>query len=154
MLSRFICVYFGCISQGAAGGALAAWWWHHSRRRGGCSHILTACIQATSLKGTLRNTSHLQGCAGGALVGCYEPTCQMLLFPYTPYYSTWVRPLPPRATSRLSGLARCLRCSSPNSVLATYQADFGQGLGPPSKCPITNHQPPMTDGQSPTTNDR
>ena len=24
-----------------------------------------------------------QGCAGGALVGCYEPTCQMLLFPYT-----------------------------------------------------------------------
>ena len=34
------------------------------------------------------------------------------------------------------------------------EADFGQGLGPPSKCPITNHQPPMTDGQSPTTNDR
>ena len=24
-----------------------------------------------------------QGCAGGALVGCYEPTCQVLLFPYT-----------------------------------------------------------------------
>ena len=24
-----------------------------------------------------------QGCAGGAQVGCYEPTCQMLLFPYT-----------------------------------------------------------------------
>ena len=27
------------------------WWWHHSRRRGDCSHVLTACIQATSLKG-------------------------------------------------------------------------------------------------------
>jgi hypothetical protein len=26
-----------------------------------------------------------QGGAGGALVGCYEPTCQMLLFPYTRY---------------------------------------------------------------------
>ena len=24
-----------------------------------------------------------QRCAGGALAGCYEPTCQMLLFPYT-----------------------------------------------------------------------
>jgi len=24
-----------------------------------------------------------QGCTGGALVGCYEPTCQELLFPYT-----------------------------------------------------------------------
>jgi hypothetical protein len=25
-----------------------------------------------------------QGGAGGALVGCHEPACQMLLFPYTP----------------------------------------------------------------------
>jgi hypothetical protein len=25
-----------------------------------------------------------QGCAGGAVAGCYEPTCQMLVFPYTP----------------------------------------------------------------------
>ena len=24
-----------------------------------------------------------QGGAGGALAGCYEPTCQVLLFPYT-----------------------------------------------------------------------
>ena len=24
-----------------------------------------------------------QGCAGGTLAGCYEPMCQMLLFPYT-----------------------------------------------------------------------
>ena len=24
-----------------------------------------------------------QGCLGGALAGCYEPTCQELLFPYT-----------------------------------------------------------------------
>jgi len=39
--------------------------------RGDCSHVLTACIQTTSLK---------QGCAGGALAGCYEPTCQKLLF--------------------------------------------------------------------------
>jgi hypothetical protein len=37
-LSRFVCVYFGYITQ---------------------------------------------GCAGGALAGCYEPTCQMLSFPYT-----------------------------------------------------------------------
>ena len=33
------------------------WWalvgrrWHHSRRRGDCSHVLTVCIQITSLKG-------------------------------------------------------------------------------------------------------
>ena len=33
------------------GGALVGWRWHHSRRRGDCSHVLTACIQATSLKG-------------------------------------------------------------------------------------------------------
>ena len=51
LLSRFVCVYFGCISQGAAGVALVGWWWHHSRRRGDCSHVLIACIQATSLKG-------------------------------------------------------------------------------------------------------
>jgi len=25
-----------------------------------------------------------QGAAGGALAGCFEPTCQMLLFLYTP----------------------------------------------------------------------
>ena len=24
-----------------------------------------------------------QECPGGALAGCYEPTCQVLLFPYT-----------------------------------------------------------------------
>jgi hypothetical protein len=31
-------------------GALVGWWLHHSRRRGDCSHVLTVCIQATSLK--------------------------------------------------------------------------------------------------------
>jgi len=51
LLSRFVCVYFGYISQGAAWGALVGWWWYHSRRRGNCSHVLTACIQTTSLKG-------------------------------------------------------------------------------------------------------
>jgi hypothetical protein len=55
------------------GGALVGWRWHHSRERGDFSHVLTACIQTTSLKGARR------GCSGG----CYEPTCQMLLFPYT-----------------------------------------------------------------------
>ena len=53
LLSRYVCVYIGYISQRAAGGALMGWWWHHSRRRGDCSHVLTAsaCIQTTSLKG-------------------------------------------------------------------------------------------------------
>jgi hypothetical protein len=51
LLSRFDCVYSGYITQGCAGGALVGWWWHHSRRRRDCSHALTACIQATSLKG-------------------------------------------------------------------------------------------------------
>jgi len=32
--------------------ALVSWWWHHSRGRRDCSRVLTACIQATSLKGT------------------------------------------------------------------------------------------------------
>ena len=59
----------------------------------------------------------------------------------------WVRPLPPRAASRLSGLVRRLGCSSLNSVLAMCQADFGQGLGPHAKMsiqPITDHQSPIT----------
>ena len=74
--------------RGAPGIAPVSWWWHQSRRRGGCfgglvvasleealgvSHFLIACIQATTLKGF----------PGGALVGCYEPTCQMLLFAFT-----------------------------------------------------------------------
>jgi hypothetical protein len=36
-----------------------------------------------------------QGAAGGALAGCYEPSCQMLLFPYTQASShviAWFRP--------------------------------------------------------------
>ena len=41
----------GGITRGCLGGALAGWRWHHSRRRGDCSRVLTACIQATSLKG-------------------------------------------------------------------------------------------------------
>jgi len=66
---------------------------------------------------------------------------------------TWVRPLPPRAASRLSGLVRRLRCSSLNSIHAMCQADFGQGLGPHSKCPynqspITNHQNTQTNKQN------
>src|SRR6056300_772294 len=51
LLSRFVFVYLGYITQGGAGGALVSWRWHHSRRRGDCSHVLTACIQTTSLKG-------------------------------------------------------------------------------------------------------
>jgi hypothetical protein len=31
--------------------ALVGWRWHHSWRRGDCSHVLTVCIQTTSLKG-------------------------------------------------------------------------------------------------------
>ena len=57
-LSFCLCVlYLGYITnqspitQGCTGGALAGWWWHLSRRRWDCSRVLTACIQATSLKG-------------------------------------------------------------------------------------------------------
>jgi hypothetical protein len=31
--------------------ALAGWRWHYSRGRGDCSHVLTAYVQTTSLKG-------------------------------------------------------------------------------------------------------
>ena len=61
------------------------------------------------------------------------------------YYRAWVRPLPPRAASRLSGLVRRLRRSSLNSVI--------RSVGPTSVRvrdirlkmfiqPITNHQSP------------
>ena len=71
------------------GGALAGWRWHHSRRREGCSGGLAV----TSLKETWGLLSRFvcvysdyitQGCPGGALAGSYEPTCQVLLFSYTP----------------------------------------------------------------------
>jgi hypothetical protein len=54
LLWRFDSVYSGYITQGGAGGALAGWWWHHSRRRRDCSRVLTACVQAPSLKGAQR----------------------------------------------------------------------------------------------------
>jgi hypothetical protein len=60
----------------------------------------------------------------------------------------WVRPLPPRAASRLSGLVRRLRCSSLNSVLACV-GRLRSGPGPRSKCPY--HQSPITNHQSPIT---
>jgi len=61
----------------------------------------------------------------------------------------WVRPLPPRAASRLSGLVRRLRCSSLHGVLAECRANLGQGPGHALKMsiqPITNHQSPITRG--------
>jgi hypothetical protein len=51
LLSRFVCTYLGYITLGDVGFALVGWRWHNSRRRRDCSHVLTACIQATSLKG-------------------------------------------------------------------------------------------------------
>jgi len=60
------------------------------------------------------------------------------------YYRAWVRPLPPRAASRLSGLVRRLRCFVPKQRHAQCRADLGQGPGHTLKKmsikPITNHQ--------------
>ena len=66
------------------------------------------------------------------------------------YYRAWVRPLPPRAASRLSGLVRRLRCFVPKQRHAQCRADLGQGPGHTLKNvhtvqPITNHQSPLSD---------
>ena len=59
----------------------------------------------------------------------------------------WVRPLPPRAASRLSGLVRRLRCFALNSIFAECRADSDQGPGHTLKNdhttwqPITNQSP-------------
>ena len=45
------------------------------------------------------------------------------------YYRAWVRPLPPRAASRLSGRVRRLRCFVPKQRHAQCRADLGQGPG-------------------------
>ena len=56
------------------------------------------------------------------------------------YYRAWVRPLPPRAASRLSGLVRRLPASSLNSVLVMCRADYGQGLGHTLQIDHTTHR--------------
>ena len=75
LLSRFACVYFGYISQGAAGARACS------------GRLMVASLEETwgllSRFDCVYSGYITQGCAGGALVGCYEPTCQMLLFPYT-----------------------------------------------------------------------
>ena len=76
LLSRFVCVYFGYISQGAAGARACS------------GRLMVASLEETwgllSRFDCVYSGYITQGCAGpGALVGCYEPTCQMLLFPYT-----------------------------------------------------------------------
>ena len=48
-----------------------------------------------------------QGAAGGALAGCYEPTCQMLLFPYT-------------LVSSCVGTAVCRSCSNGLGIRELY----------------------------------
>jgi len=61
------------------------------------------------------------------------------------YYRAWVRPLPPRAASRLSGLVRRLRCFVPKQRHAQCRADLGQGPGHTLKnVHTTNHQSPIT----------
>jgi len=61
---------------------------HQSRGRRSCSgRLVVASLEETwgllSRFDCVYSGYITQGCAGGALVGCYEPTCQMLLFPYT-----------------------------------------------------------------------
>ena len=60
-----------------------------------CSRDCSGVLVVASLEETQRLLSSgdtvypdyiTQGCAGGALVGCYEPACQMPLFPYTQYW--------------------------------------------------------------------
>jgi hypothetical protein len=80
--------------------------------------------------------------AGSARPSLHTTDRSARVLPYpVPVPHTWVRPLPPRAASRLSGLVRRLRCSSPNSlsVLASVtgrptSVKFGHGPGPRSKC--------------------
>ena len=60
------------------------------------------------------------------------------------YYRAWVRPLPPRAASRLSGLVRRLRCFVPKQRHAQCRADLGQGPGHTlQNVHTTNHQSPI-----------
>ena len=74
--------------RGAPGIVPVSWWWHHTRVPRGCSRgLAVASLEET--RGLLSRFDCVysdyitQGCAGGALAGCYEPTCQVLLFPYT-----------------------------------------------------------------------
>ena len=69
-----------------------SWLRHHSRGRRGCSGgSVVAPLGET--QGLLSRFDCVysdyitQGCAGVALVGCYEPTCQMLLFSFTQSFS-------------------------------------------------------------------
>ena len=57
-----------------------------------CSRDCSGVLAETFLEGTRGVFSRFdrvysdyitQGCLGGALAGCYEPTCQVLLFSYT-----------------------------------------------------------------------
>ena len=55
-----------------------------------------------------------QGGAGGALVGCYEPTCQMLLFPHTPFLPHPSSPhIPPFLPTLLPYIPHIQCCPSP-----------------------------------------
>ena len=63
---------------------------------------------------------------------------------FSPLFITQVRPLPPRAASRLSGLVRRMRCFVPKQRHAQCRADLGQGPGHTLKnVHTTNHQSPI-----------
>ena len=72
---------------------------HQSNGRRGCSgRLVVASLEETwgllSRFDCVYSGYITQGCAGGALVGCYEPTCQVLLFPYTLFCAATARGMP------------------------------------------------------------
>ena len=62
-----------------------------------------------------------QGGAGGALAGCYEPTCQVLLFPYTPTASYYRGQ---RQSPRIFALSRTCEVGC---AVAGHQINSGAG---------------------------
>ena len=75
-----------------------------------CGRVVTALEEAQGLLSRF-DSVYLgyitQGGAGVALVGCYEPTCQMLLFPYT-------------LVSSCVGTAVCRSCSNGLGIRELY----------------------------------
>ena len=102
---------------------------HQSKGRRGCSgRLVVASLEETwgllSRFDCVYSGYITQGCAGGALVGCYEPTCHMLLFPCTPESQ-----LAARAGSGLTHM-RCVQCTPPiPQRYRTVATRDGQRLG-------------------------
>ena len=111
--------------------------------------LLKFCFLANSQKMS-KGEQRQSCCLGRPFCRCQGEEClppPRSLTPRVLVPRIWVRPLPPRAASRLSGLVRLLRCSPfrLSSLLAMRRADFGQGLGHRFKMsipPNTNHQSP------------